>query len=114
MMKLEIPALRVGNEKVAEYLDTRHCLEFFRIDEKGIERECVGLAEQLHQPAVFLDQIVGQHRDTQTTLTRAQYAEHVVDAEAGHARRTLAFTSSRSQRRLEKCAGTAPPSRMMR
>ena len=60
---LEVPALRVGHQEVAEHLDTGHCLELFRIDKEGIERQRIGLAEQLHQPAVLFHQIVRQHRD---------------------------------------------------
>lgn len=43
--ELEMPALRVGDQKVAKYLDTRHRFEFFRIYEIGIERERVGFTE---------------------------------------------------------------------
>ena len=43
--ELKVPALRVGNQKVAKYLDARHRLELFRIDKIGVERERIGLAE---------------------------------------------------------------------
>lgn len=59
---LKMPALRVGNQKVAKYLNARDRLEFLRIDEIGVERERIGFAEQLYQSAVFLHQIVRQHR----------------------------------------------------
>ena len=42
---LEMPALRVGDQKIAEYLDTGDRLEFFRVDEIGVERERLGFAE---------------------------------------------------------------------
>jgi hypothetical protein len=42
---LKMPALRVGDQKVAKYLDARDRLEFFRVDEIGVERERVGFAE---------------------------------------------------------------------
>ena len=41
----EAPALRLGDQEVAEHLDARDRLEFFRIDKIGIERERVGFAE---------------------------------------------------------------------
>ena len=37
--ELEIPALRVGDQKVAKRLHARDRLEFFRIDEVGVERD---------------------------------------------------------------------------
>ena len=43
--KLKVPALCVGDEEVAENLDARDRLEFLRIDEIGVHRERVGLAE---------------------------------------------------------------------
>ncbi len=43
--ELKVPALRVGDQKVAEYLDARHRLELFRIDKIGVKRERIGLAE---------------------------------------------------------------------
>ncbi len=42
---LEVPALRIGDKEIAEYLDARDRFEFFRIDKIGIERERVGFAE---------------------------------------------------------------------
>src|SRR5262249_35659374 len=82
----EMPALRVGDKEVPEHLDARNRFEFFRIDEIGIERERFSFTEQLHQTAVFLDEIVGQHRDTKPTLARAQHTEHVVDRQMRCAR----------------------------
>ena len=59
--RLEMPALRLRHQKVAEHLHARDRLELFRIDEIGIERDRrVGLAEQLHQSAVLFDQIIRQ------------------------------------------------------
>src|SRR5208282_1055142 len=75
---LEIPALRVGDEKVAKRLHAGDRFELFGIDEIGIERDGIGLGEQLHQPAVLLDQIIRQHRDTEPALAGAQYAENIV------------------------------------
>ncbi len=58
---LVIPALRVGDQKVAECLHARDRFELFRIDEIGVERDRVGLGEQRHQATVLLDQIIRQH-----------------------------------------------------
>lgn len=41
----ERPALRVGDEKIAERLHACHGLEFFRIDEIGVERRRLRLTE---------------------------------------------------------------------
>src|SRR5208282_4909398 len=76
---LEIPALRVGDEKVAKSLHARDGLELFGINEIGLECDCIGLAEKLHEPAVPLDQIIRQHRDTEPALACAKDAENVVD-----------------------------------
>src|SRR5262245_14350419 len=84
--KLEVPALRVGDQKIAEHLNARNRLEFLRIDEIGVHRERVGFAEKLHETAVFLDQVVGEHRDTEATLAGAQNAEHVCDGQMRCAR----------------------------
>jgi hypothetical protein len=46
--RLKIPTLRVGDQEVAEHLDARHRLEFFRIDEIGVERQRIRFAEKLH------------------------------------------------------------------
>ena len=64
----EIPALRIRDEKVAESLYAGDRFEFFRVDEIGVERDGVGLAEQLHETAVLLDQIIRQHRDTEPAV----------------------------------------------
>src|SRR5262249_5436409 len=82
----EVPALRVGDEEISENLNTCDRLEFFRINKISIERERVGFAEQLNQAAVFLDQIVRQHCDTESALARAQHAENVVDRQMRRAR----------------------------
>lgn len=42
---LKVPALCVGDEEIAENLDARDRFEFLRIDEIGVHRERVGLAE---------------------------------------------------------------------
>jgi hypothetical protein len=52
---LETPALRVGDKKVAKCLDARHGLEFLRIDEVGVKRDRIGVAEKLHEPAIAAD-----------------------------------------------------------
>src|SRR5271170_3356857 len=92
----EIPALRVGDKEIAEGLHARDAFELLRVDEIGVERDGVGLAEQLHQPAIFLDQIVRQHRNAQAALAGAQYAEDVVDDEKWCAR-SLAVTRHLNQ-----------------
>src|SRR6202045_5248669 len=81
----EIPALRVGDEKVAERLHARHGLELFGVDEISVEGLGLGLAEQLHQPAVLLDQIIRQHGDADAALAGAQNAEDVVNDEVRYA-----------------------------
>src|SRR5580693_4836815 len=85
MTGLKIPALRVGDEKIAERLHARHGLELFGIDEVGVECLGFGLAEQLHQAAVLLDQIIRQHGDAESALAGAQEAEDVVDEEVRYA-----------------------------
>src|SRR5665647_3297562 len=62
----------------------RRRFELLRIDEVGIERERVGFAEKLHQSAIFLHQIVGQHRHPQAALAGAHNAEHIVDGQTRH------------------------------
>jgi hypothetical protein len=42
---LKIPALRVGDEEIAKCLHARHRFQLFRIDEVGIERDGLRLAE---------------------------------------------------------------------
>src|SRR5580704_2418611 len=84
--ELKIPALRVGDEEVAERLHARYGLELFGIDEVGVERLRFGFAEQLHQAAVLLDQIIRQHGDADAALAGAQNAEDVVDDEMRLAR----------------------------
>src|ERR1700685_3674460 len=83
---LKIPALRVGDEKIAERLHARYGLELFRIDEVSVERRRLGLAEQLHQPAVLLDQIIRQHGDADAALAGAQDAEDIIDHKVRRAR----------------------------
>src|SRR5271168_947275 len=86
MQRSEIPALRVGDQKIAKRLNARNGFQLFGIDEIGIERDGVALAEQLHQSAVLLDQIIRQHRDTESTLAGTQNAEDIVDHEMRYAR----------------------------
>ena len=96
-----------ATRKSRKHLDARDGFELFRIDEKRVEREVVDVAEQLHQPAVFLDQIIGQHRDAEAALAGAQQAEHVVDGEPRRAR-----PCRRGPRRSASpiCAGRSAPS----
>src|SRR5579863_1733519 len=81
---LEIPALGVGDKEVAKSLDAGDRLEFFGIDEIGVERDRFGVAEQLHKPV--LDEVVRQHRDAEPALAGAQNAEDIVDDEMRLAR----------------------------
>jgi hypothetical protein len=60
---LEIPALRIGDEKIAERLYARNRLQLLGIDEIRVERLCFGFAEKLHKPAILLDQVIRQHGD---------------------------------------------------
>src|SRR4029077_13971254 len=82
----EIPLLCFRDQEVAEHLDARDRLEFFRIDEERIEREIVDLAEQLHQATVFFDQIIRQHCDAEPALAGAEQAEDVGYGETRRAR----------------------------
>src|SRR5215216_3717533 len=66
-----MPALRLGDQEVAEHLDARERLQFLRINEIGIHRDGVGGSEQLHQAAILLDQIIGQHGDAEPALAGA-------------------------------------------
>src|SRR5215510_14255648 len=85
--RLEMPALRLRDQKVAEHLHARDRLELFWVYEIGIERDRrVRLAEQLHQSAVLLDQIIRQQGDADPALARAQNPEHVVDGQRRGAR----------------------------
>src|SRR5262249_40867982 len=82
----EIPSLRLADEEVAESLHPGHRLEFFRIDEIGVERDGLGVTEQLHQSGVLFDDVVGQHGDAEAGLARPSYPDDVVDDEVGTAR----------------------------
>src|SRR6187397_2259882 len=62
----EIPALRLRDQEVAEYLHARDRFQLFRIDEIGVEHDALRFREQLHQSVIFLDQIIRQHRDAET------------------------------------------------
>src|ERR1700689_118436 len=57
-LTLEIPALRVGDKKIAKRLDARDGLEFFRIDEVGVERDGIAVGKKLHEAAVTFDQVI--------------------------------------------------------
>src|SRR5271168_351356 len=52
------PALRLADEEVAEGLHAGDRLELLRVDEIGVERDGFLLAEQLHQPAILLDDVI--------------------------------------------------------
>jgi len=58
LLHSEMPALRVGDEEIAEYLNTRDRFELFRINKVSVECERVGFAEKLYQATILLDQIV--------------------------------------------------------
>src|SRR4051794_17438361 len=77
------PALRFADDEVAENLHARHRLQLFGIDEISVELDRIRLAEQLHQPALFLDQIVRQCGDAEPLLAGAHQAQDVVDPEIG-------------------------------
>src|SRR5262249_33374876 len=83
---LKVPTLCVGDEEVAENLDACDRFEFLGIDEIGVHRERIRLAEKLHKAAVLFHEVVRQHRDSKTALTRAQYAKHVGDGQMRVAR----------------------------
>src|SRR5229473_7108030 len=76
-----IPALSLADQEVAERLHPGHRLEFLRVDEISVERDGFRFAEQLHQAAVFFDDVIGQHSDAEPGLTGAQDADDVVDDE---------------------------------
>ena len=77
---LVIPPLRLAHQEIAECLHARDRLELFGIDEVRVERDRLGFAEQLHEAAVLLHQIIRQHCDAEAALAGAQDAQHVVDA----------------------------------
>src|SRR5262249_17338016 len=79
--RLGRPALRLADHEVAEHLDAGDRLQLFGIDKISIDRDRVGLAEQLHQTVVFLDQIIRQRGNAEPLLAGAYQAENVVDAE---------------------------------
>ena len=111
----EMPALRIGDQEVSEDLDARDRLEFFWINKIGVKRERVGLAKQLHQTAIFLDQIVRQHGDAEPALARAQDAEHIVYRQLRCARAFAVPAYFQKPAPVLQCAGTTwPPSRIMR
>src|SRR5579864_9165983 len=80
------PTLRLADQEVAKGLDPCDRLKLLRIDEVGVERERLRIAKQLHQAAVLLDDIVGQHRDAEAGLAGAQNADDVIDDEMRRAR----------------------------
>src|SRR3954470_23982891 len=80
------PALRFAHDKVTEHLNACDRFELLRIHEVGVELDRIGLAEQLHKPAVFLDEIVGQRSDAEALLACADQAENVVHPEISLAR----------------------------
>src|ERR1700722_15915944 len=80
------PALRLADEEVAEGLHAGDRLELLRVNEIGIEREGFLFAEQLHQPAVFLDDVIRQHGDAEARLACPQDADDVVDHQMRRAR----------------------------
>src|SRR5262249_38600745 len=75
----EMPALRFCDQKVAEHLNARDRLQFLRINEKRIERDAVGFAEQLDKAAVLLDQIIREQCNADAALAGPLDAEDVVD-----------------------------------
>src|SRR5580700_503485 len=83
---LVIPALRVGDEEIAEGLHARDGLELFGVNEIGVERDRFGFAEKLYEAAVLLDQIIGEHRNTEAALARAIDAQNIIDDEMRNAR----------------------------
>src|SRR5262249_264385 len=68
---LKAPALRLGDEEIAEHLDARDRLEFFRVDEIRVGRYLPHVAEHLNQPLVPSQQIIGEHRNAEPALARA-------------------------------------------
>ena len=71
------PALRFAHDEVTEHLHARDRLQLFRIDEIGVELDRVRFAEQLHEPALFLDQIIRQRRDAEALLAGAHEAMYL-------------------------------------
>ena len=90
---------------------SRHRLQFFRVYENASSAMEFGLSEQLHQPAVLLDQIVRQHRHADAALAGAHDLEHVVDGERRRAR-TLAVACDLDEPApvLKWLGTTVPPS----
>src|SRR6516164_985496 len=107
-----MPALRLRDQKVAEHLHARDRLEFFRIDEIGIERDRrVGLAEQLHQSAVLLDQISGSRATPIPRWHARRTPSTLLTVSAGVRGPLPSRATSISQRRFSRYCGTVlPPS----
>src|SRR6185436_5671069 len=82
----KLPALCLGDEKIPKDLHAGNRFELLRVDEIGVERDAVGLPEQLHQPSVLLDQIVGQKGNPDPSLACAQDSQHIVECKYGRAR----------------------------
>src|SRR5262249_894857 len=81
-----MPALRFRHQEITKHLYARDRLQLLRVDKIGIVSDRIGIAEELYQPAVLFNQVVGEHRDTDSPLTRAQNAKHIVDRQPRNAR----------------------------
>ena len=77
------PALRLGDEEVAESLHARDVLHLLGIDEKTIHLRHVGLRQQPHEPGIRLDAIVGQHGDADASSTARIIAARLLTARCG-------------------------------
>lgn len=86
MRKSGRPALRLAHHEVAEHLHARDRLQLLGIDEIGVELDRIRFSEQLHEAALFFDQIIRQRGDAEALLAGADEAEDVVDLEVGFAR----------------------------
>ena len=103
------PARGVGDEEVAEDLDARDVLHFLRIDEVALWFRHVGAGQQLHQPALRIEQIFGQHRDADASIDRLAQGRDIVDRQGRDARFFMSRPAVSSELRLlRKLAPVTP------
>src|SRR4051812_20580254 len=66
----EGPALRLGDQEVAERLDARDRAHLLGVDEVAVERRHLDVAQDLDQPAGAVDRVGGQHAEAGPGLDR--------------------------------------------
>ena len=75
----EGPALRLGDEEIAERLDAGDAAHLLGIDEVAVERGHLHVAQHLGQLGVAVDGVVGQHADAGAGLDGDLQRRDVVD-----------------------------------